>query len=204
MTIGGLDQSQANPGDRGLTTIRHMSKAQFEKVYNNIAGFEDAYLCWSNHKAWGAIDQHGNRVLEVFINLDLVENSYAIDRAQDKPLLVINDAFIDRIKWIFYVFYDQDKSQDYTENSSLEPEFLNKAELDWRTPEVIVIYIHFKIDGQEQVFPILENATEWQSEGKTEFGEGPVYIDQCSQRYTAFLNEYMKSFDANGNLLSRG
>ena len=190
---------QPQQGDRGLTTIRHMSQAQFETVYNNIVGFEEAYLCWSKHEAWGARDDHGNRVLEIFINLDKIANSYALDRNHPHPRLVINESFIERIKWIFYVFYDSEKQDEYTANSTLGKSFLDVAELPWRTPQVIVLYFHFTIDGAEKVFPIMENSRDWKPEEDDLNLPNPEYIEHCSQRYQAFLAGYAQYFDENGS-----
>lgn len=202
MNSGELNQSQVSPGDRGLTTIRHMSKNQFENVYNNIAGFEDSYLCWSSHEVWGAIAGNSIRVLEAYINLDLIQNSYSLDRGHSRPRLVINQAFIDRIKWVFWVFYNQEQSAVYTANSSFDAALTGRSELDWRTPEVIVVYMSFSIDGETQVFPIMENSLDSSEESAEDlFTEGSIYIDECSQRYSAFLDRYRQFFDENGNQL---
>jgi hypothetical protein len=185
-------------GDRGLTTVRRFGKTEFEELYGSNVGFDDAFLCFSQHYAWGARDE-GVRVLEIFMDLDLVPNSYAIDKSQDHPMLVIHPEFRDRIRSLFSIFYTPENEEIFTKNSALATAFEGSNDFDWKTPEVIAIYMNFHIDGEPQVFPIMENSNEWSDEEhNVEFDDAAKYIEYCSKRYTAFLETYEQAFDEDG------
>lgn len=186
-------------GDRGLTTIRRFGKAEFESLYGSNIGFDDAYLCFSQDHAWGARND-GVRVLEIFMDLDLVPNSYVIDKSQDHPRLVIHPEFMDRIRSLFSIFYNPETEEIFTKNSTLATAFEGSKGFDWKTPEVIAIYMNFHIDGEPQVFPIMDNANDWcDDEEQVEFDDAAEYIEYCSRRYTIFLDGYEQAFDEQGN-----
>jgi hypothetical protein len=205
MNSGGpeTDKPQLH-GDRGLTTIRQMNQKQFEAMFNNIVGFEDAYLCWSDHHVWGANQNHGSKVLEAFINLDAVQHSYAIDRNQQKPRIVINQEFIDRIIWLIRVFFNYEDSieqMNFTEHSTLSKDFEGRSDFNWVIPEVVVVYCQFTLDGESQTLPVMENAHDSvDDEVDVEFDSPDEYFEYLSQRYSTFLEEYKQSFDENGNI----
>ncbi len=187
-------------GDRGLTTVRKFGKSEFESLYGAGFGFDDAYLCYSEHYVWGARNE-GVRVLEVFLDLDLVPNSYLIDKNYNHPRLVIHPEFMDRISALFAMFYRPDNEKIFTERSSLADVFEGAKDFDWKTPEVIAIYVHFRIDGEPHVFPLMDNAFDWdQNEAEVEFQDSAECMDYCSKRYSAFLEKYDKAFDERGIL----
>lgn len=185
-------------GDRGLTTIRRFGKAEFESLYGSNIGFNDAYLCFSQHHAWGARND-GVRVLEIFMDLDLVPNSYAIDKSEDHPRLVIHPEFMDRIRYLFSIFYNPANEEIFTKNSTLATAFEGSEGFDWKTPEVIAVYMNFNIDGEPQVFPIIDNTNDWDDdEEEVEFDGAAEYIEYCSRRYSIFLDGYEQDFDEQG------
>ena len=200
MNTGGTETTQ--PGNRGLADIRHMDQQQFEACYKNIVGFEEAHLCWSNHPVWCGSQEHGVRVLEAYVNLDSVQFSYTINRSQEKRQLDLNADFIDRIKYLFFCFYNSDKNAEYTQNSTLDIAFKDVADLDWQTPQIIILYLTFNIDGEEKIFPIMENSNDWHQESQSSFQDQTYeYIQHCSDRYTAFLANYMQHFDEDGKAM---
>lgn len=183
----------------GINPIRMMSSANFEEVYENDFGLVAAYLGISNYGIFGATPEGGGSVLEVFIDLDLVADSYT---TADWGLQLSADLG-DKLSALFDIFYDHENAEEFRENSQLHQSFQGIAVMPWLTPEIIIINMALTVNGESRAYTVMDNSATWESETEIVLETGLDYLDHCRQKYVDFMAAYQREFNDEGNYVGR-
>jgi hypothetical protein len=169
-----------------ITNLAEISQAGFEEVYENIWGFRRAQLQAGPGSIWGETPENA-LITQIDLDLRDADNSYSWVGQFSSPYFNISLEFGDLLSELFAIFYDDDNFQDFSEVA-----ISSTGDLDfqWEYSGVIIINMTVVGDGGLEVYSIMEDSRDWESEQNFSIATSWQYINYCHERYERFAKHF--------------